>query len=46
MCKFLKDAGWILYLGGVLGIVDTTILNYQWWVIIVPTILLVAYKDY
>ena len=45
MYKFLKDAGWIIYLGGILTIVNTSLLNWQWWVIVVPTILLAAWKD-
>jgi hypothetical protein len=46
MYKFLKDAMWIIYLGGVLIMINTTVFNWQWWVIIVPTVLLVVWKDY
>lgn len=46
MYEFLKDAGWILYLGGILQIVNINMSKWQWWVIIVPTILLVVWKDH
>lgn len=38
--KFLKEGAWTIYLGGSLSLIDLYCLDWKWWAIIVPTIIL------
>jgi hypothetical protein len=47
MIEFLKRYGWCIWLGFSMGIADIGVMNWKWWVIVIPTILLVSwYGDF
>lgn len=44
MKNFLKENLWIMYLGGILAVYDLPFTTWGFWIIIVPTIILVAWS--
>jgi hypothetical protein len=47
MIEFLKRYGWSIWLGSSMSIANITVMNWKWWVIIIPTIILVGmYGDF
>lgn len=42
MQKFLFENAWLMYLGGALAHYGISIATYAYWIIVIPTILLVA----
>ncbi len=40
----LRKSGYAFYLSFILGIIDLSIMDWQFWAIIVPTIILVNWK--
>jgi hypothetical protein len=45
MVKFLKENGYIIYLGMILSIVDCTIFNWEFLMILLPTAILAEWKS-
>ena len=46
MKTFFKDFGWAFYLGGALGYVDITFMMVEYYIVFIPTMLLVVWgKD-
>ena len=44
--KYIKEYAWVIYLGAAIpAIAKINILTWQWWVIVMPIIVLVAWKD-
>jgi hypothetical protein len=44
MIKFFRQYGYVIYLSGVLSIVDCSLFNWEFYVITIPVILLVSWK--
>lgn len=38
--KQLLESAWAMYLGGILNLVSLNCLDWKWWAIILPTIIL------
>ena len=43
MIKFLKNNAWAMYLGGILAVYDLPLTTAGFWIIFIPTALLVAW---
>lgn len=41
---FIREYGYAFYIGGILGFVDISFLDYKWWIIVVPTIILIEIR--
>lgn len=47
MYKFIKDNAWAFYLGGAIGgITGLSVLTWEFYAILIPTVLLVTWKAY
>jgi len=42
MINSILKYAWCFYFGAILGICDITLYNIKWWIIIVPTLILIA----
>jgi hypothetical protein len=38
--KVLKEKSWAIYLGGSLSLLNIYCLDWKWWAIVIPTIIL------
>jgi hypothetical protein len=38
--KYLKEGAWAIYLGGSLSLLNIHFFNWQWWAILLPTLIL------
>lgn len=45
MINFLKEYGWTMYLGGALALLNVSATTWQYWVIMLPMIILVNIKS-
>jgi hypothetical protein len=43
--RFIKNYLWSFYLGGILAMVHVSFLNWEWWVIVIPTVLFVQMSE-
>jgi hypothetical protein len=47
MYKVIKNYGWTIWLGGALNIFNNgNFMNWEYWVYVIPLILLVAWSKY
>jgi len=42
--KFIKEYGLAFYLGSILSIAHLGVENWKWWVIVVPVLILTAWR--
>lgn len=45
MINFIKQNLYIFYIGIILTIVNVNVLMWQWWVIVIPTIIFVKISE-
>jgi len=45
MKQFLKEYGWVMYLGSSLSFLHITACNWRYWAIMIPMIILIAIKS-
>lgn len=43
--KILAEYGWCMWLGFALGIINVSVFDWHWFLVVVPTCLLVSIRD-